>query len=213
MFWHLQLLHSWLEEGSSSKEEGWHRHVLLESKWKVSPLPPTMHRISLVAILRVLHTLAPWSGNSGSQRLSEFASASYTLSVRQIHCAWRHRMQSLSHWISLVPSSTYFPHMAQRYYPVYIVLKAMKQYSQWGYNTNPMHCLLFRAMTSARSQEMTSHTLYIFELHLPRYVYGFHSIAAIDRRPSIVWYVIINLADMSWVECMWQYCKSHIHNI
>ena len=58
--------------------------------------------------------------------LSEFVSASYTLSVRRTHCASKHSMRSLSHWISLVPSSKSFPHMAQWYSAVFVVLKAMK---------------------------------------------------------------------------------------
>ena len=47
------------------------------------------------------------------------------------------------------------------------------QYSQKGYKMDLTCCLLFRATTSARSQEMTSYALYFFELHLPE-VYGLH---------------------------------------
>ena len=50
-----------------------------------------------------------------SQILSEFASTSYRLSIRQSHCRSRLSMQSLPNWKSLVPSSTSFPCMAQRY--------------------------------------------------------------------------------------------------
>ena len=60
------------------------------------------------------------------------------------------------------------------------------QYSQKGYRTNRTHCLFFGAMTSAHSQEMTSHMPYIFELRLLK-VYGFRFIAVLDQRPSIVY--------------------------
>ena len=87
-----------------------------KSKWKVST-------VSL--LLR--------SGNSlflhdvHSRTLSDYASASYSSSVRWTHCAWNHSMQSLSHWMALVPSSTSFPHMPHGYWTVFKVLKAIKR--------------------------------------------------------------------------------------
>ena len=142
-----------------------------KSKWKVSTV-----------------SLLLKSGNLGClhdtlQILSEFASASYLLSVRHMHCAWNRSMQSLLNWISVVPSSTSFPHMAHRYRTVFVVLKAIKRVCSTRARMYKEFDSLFCSLPALLAQEVMSYTPYIFELHLPR-ICRICFIAVFERRPS-----------------------------